>query len=116
MKNKTQYRRVGPHRLPVPSPSPERARAGVLLAMACYGVVACALIGLMSVLPVLPGVGALFNVIVVGAMLWANLVIALITGPRVVKHARRWHQEPSYRQLWERRAAESDDTDRKVPS
>jgi len=109
MKDKTQRRRVGPHGLPVPAPSPGHQRAVIIIAMTFYAVVACVLIGLVSILPVLPVVAGLFNVVVTAAMVFENLVIALLTGPRMVEHARRWHEEPSYRQLWERRADESDE-------
>lgn len=109
MKQQTEHHRVGPHLLPVPAHSPGRTRAGVVIAMVVHGGIACALIGLMSMLPVLSIVAALFNIIVAAAMVFINLFIALVRGPQLVEHARRWQREPSYRQLWECRAAESDE-------
>jgi hypothetical protein len=105
----TKYRKVGPHLLPVPAQSPANTRAGIVLVMVFHGFMACALIGLVSMLPVSPIVAALFNIVVAAAMVFVNLFIALVRGPRMAEHARRWQQEPSYRQLWERRAAESDE-------
>lgn len=69
--------------------------------MAAHGLAACLFVFGVALLPVPAAVAAACNVVVALFATGMGLLMATVTGPRLERHARRWHTEPLYRARWE---------------
>lgn len=100
--------------LVIPPIEPDKAKRESVKAVIVLGTVECSLLAALSTWAAvagMPTVSLVILIVVLSAFAFLTVLAHCMSAARMVRHARRWHTEPLYRQKWEKRAESLDQGD-----